>query len=215
MILDKISVGPLRVNNYLIVCEETKEAALFDAGGNIEATKQLVSKHDANLKYILNTHGHFDHICGVDEVKKEYDCKMLIHKADEEMVKNLKQTLVVFGMPDYEVPEVDEFVEENQIINIGNIKIQVIHTPGHSKGCVCYLVNEQNVLISGDTLFARSVGRTDLPGASYKEIKNSIMNKLFELKDEVNVYPGHGKSTTIGEEKIENPLFGQNVTEVY
>ena len=206
MIIKTLVVGPFEVNNYLVIDEETKEAVLIDAGGNFEATKKVLDENEAKLKCILNTHGHLDHIAGDQEIQEKLGVKVLCHKADEFLVSALKQHLAHYGMPEYEIPRIDIFVEDEQEIVAGNMRFKVIHTPGHSPGAVCYLID--NVLFSGDTLFADAVGRTDLPGGSYDELKNSIQQKLFTLDDDIVVYPGHGSETTIGYEKAENPFFG-------
>jgi len=206
MILKHFTAGELETNNYLVICEETREAALIDAGGNYEKTVRLLKENNANLKYILHTHGHFDHVQGDWELQKNFDVKILIHKDDESLAKSLKQQLMMFGMKSAESPKIDGFLEDNQIIEVGKLKLKVIHTPGHTQGGVCFLVDKS--LFSGDTLFADSVGRTDLPGGSYEALGNSIKNKLFTLDEDIIVYSGHGSSTTIGYEKQNNPYFG-------
>ncbi|MFH0703176.1 MAG: MBL fold metallo-hydrolase [bacterium] len=207
MIIRTLNIGPFQVNNYLIVCRDTLESALIDAGGDYKATIKLASEYNAKIKYVLNTHGHLDHIAGDFDLQTKGGAKILIHKADEFLVNSLKEHLKTYGMPEYEPPKPDEFIEDGQEIKIGDLTIKVIHTPGHSPGSVCYLLN--NILFSGDTLFADSVGRTDLPGGSYEELANSIKNKLFTLDDATIVYAGHGAATTILNEKLHNPFFGK------
>lgn len=209
MIIKTLNIGSLRVNNYLVICEKTQEAALIDAGGDYQATVNLANENNAKIKYILNTHGHFDHIAGDSELQVKNKVKVFLHKEDESLVESFKNYLMLYDMPDYDPPKVNEFVNDGQEIKVGELNFKVIHTPGHSSGSVSYLID--NVLFSGDTLFAESVGRTDLPGGSYEAIKNSIINKLFVLDDNTIVYPGHGYSTTIGYEKVYNPFFGKNV----
>ena len=207
MLIKTLIVGDFQCNNYLVVCEDTHEAALIDAGGDYDATMLEVRKANAKLKYVLHTHGHLDHIPGDIELKAKAGAKIFIHQADQFLVDKFKDQLMMFGLPDMEIPVVDEYVEDGQIIKVGNLELKVIHTPGHSPGSVCYLV--ENHLFSGDTLFKDSVGRTDLPGGSYEQLGKSIVNRLFTLGDEVNVYPGHGAPTTIGHEKRNNPFFGK------
>lgn len=206
MILKHFTAGEYETNNYLVICEETREAALIDAGGNYEKTVSLLKETKAELKYILHTHGHFDHIQGDWEIQKNFDVKIFIHKNDEILAKSLKQQLMIFGMKSAESPKIDGYLEDGQIIEVGNLKLKVIHTPGHTSGGVCFLVDK--TLLSGDTLFADNVGRTDLHGGSYEVLGNSIKNKLFTLDEDITVYPGHGPSTTIGHEKQNNPYFG-------
>jgi hydroxyacylglutathione hydrolase len=209
MIIRVLTVGAFQVNNYLVVCPETKKAAIIDAGGDYELTVATANEYEAQIEYVLNTHGHLDHIAGDFDLQTKTGAKVLMHKDDEVLANSLKEHLKLYGMPDYEVPRIDAFVVDGQEINVGNITFKVIHTPGHSKGSVCYLV--KGILFSGDTLFADSVGRTDLPGGSYEELEQSIKKKLFTLEDTTIVYPGHGRATTIEEERLHNPYFGIEV----
>lgn len=206
MIFKHFTAGIYETNNYLIICEKTREAALIDAGGNYEKTISLLKENNAELKYILHTHGHWDHIQGDNKLQKSTGAKVLINKEDEFLVKALEQQLLMHGINPELPPEINGFLEDNQEIQVGELKLKVIHTPGHSPGGVCFLA--EKTLISGDTLFAESVGRTDLPGGSFEVLGNSIKNKLFTLPEDITVYPGHGPSTTIGHEKQNNPYFG-------
>lgn len=205
MIIKTLNMGDFRVNNYLVIDEETKEAVLIDAGGDYEATVAEAKKNNVEIKLLLNTHGHLDHIAGNYDLQTKLGVKVLLHKGDQPLVDLLKEHLKTFNMPDYEVPKIDEYIEDGQEITLGSLKFKVIHTPGHSQGGVCFLI--ENHLFSGDTLFADSVGRTDLPGGSYEQLGKSIVEKLYTLDDAVVVYPGHGYTTTIGAEKLTNPFF--------
>ncbi|HSA06830.1 MAG TPA: MBL fold metallo-hydrolase [Candidatus Gastranaerophilales bacterium] len=207
MIIKTFTVGAFASNNYLVVCNKTKDAVLIDAGGDYNATIKELKSLQANLKYIFYTHAHLDHISGDFELKSKINVKTFLHKDDQFLVDKFKEQLFMFGMPQTETPLIDEYVEDGQILEVGALKFKVIHTPGHSPGSVSYLVND--VVFSGDTLFADSVGRTDLPGGSYEQLRDSIINKLFVLDDKIKVYPGHGESTTIGHEKQNNPFFGK------
>lgn len=207
MIIKTLTVGNLACNNYLVVCESTRQAVIIDAGGEVDVVMREIKAANAELKYILHTHGHFDHVAGNYLLRKQTGAKALIHKDDMPLIGMFKQHLMMFGEPDAENPVIDEHVEDEQVINVGEMSFKVIHTPGHSAGGVCYLVD--NVLFSGDTLFAGSIGRTDLPGGSFEKIGESIVNKLFALNDYVKIYPGHGPSTTIGYEKQNNPYLGE------
>ncbi len=208
MIIKKLTVGAFASNNYLVICEDTKEAVLIDAGGDYKATIREIEAAGADLKCIFYTHAHLDHISGDRELKKNLRVRTYLHTDDKFLVDMFRQQLKMFGMPQTESPVVDEFVKDGQELTVGNLKFKVIHTPGHSPGSVCYLVNDS--LFAGDTLFADSVGRTDLPGGSYEQLKDSIVNKLFILDESIKVYSGHGSSTTIGYEKQNNPFFGIN-----
>ena len=198
MIIKTFVEPPIDNNNYLLVDEETKEAALIDCSAIDDNIKQTLNELDAKLKYILLTHGHFDHIAGI----REQDAKVVMHDADMGWVKNVNQFMPMFGMPDMSIPKIDKFIEDGDIIKLGNLDIKVIHTPGHTKGGVCYLVND--TLFSGDTIFKESVGRCDLEGGNFEELVSSIENKIYSLPDDTKILPGHGKSTTVGWEKTHN-----------
>ena len=207
MILKQFTAGPYEANNYLIIDEETKKAALVDASGDFKKVKALLEDNGATLEKILLTHGHFDHIGGCYEFQKSLGAKVFIHKEDTEMVTKLKTQLQMFGLPPQEEPKVDGFIQDNEIIELGTLKIKAIHTPGHTKGGVCYVVEDK--IFSGDTIFLQSVGRTDLPGGSYNELEDSITQKLFTLDGDFTIYAGHGPSTTLKKERFSNPFFGK------
>ena len=196
MIIQRFVQGAYQANNYLITDEESGESVLIDCSDKIPEIDESV-----NLKYILLTHGHFDHVLGVNH----YDAPVLIHKKDVLQLKSTNAVLLMYGLPTGETPRHDGFVKDGDELFIGNTKIKVIHTPGHTKGCVCYLIDGK--LFSGDTLFLETVGRTDLPGGNFKKLENSVKNILFQLDDSTVVYPGHGAETTIGHEKLHNEVL--------
>ena len=205
MIIETLTVGAFQVNNYLVV-DENNDAVLIDAGGDYDATLKALKKYNAKLKYILNTHAHMDHIAGDYDLQTKLGAKVFLNKEDEFLFDAFQDHLKMFGMPYYKTPKVDEYIIDGQEIKLGNLHFKVITTPGHSPGSVCFLID--NVLFAGDTLFADTVGRTDLPGGSYEELESSIKNKLFTLDESIVVYAGHGASTTIEHEKYFNPFFG-------
>ena len=202
MIIKTYIEQPIENNNYLIIDEESKEAALIDCSAIDDAIELELKKNGATLKYILLTHGHFDHISGI---KNERNAQVLMHSADNEWVTQVNTYLPMLGMPAMDVPRIDKFIEDNEIIKLGNLEIKVIHTPGHTQGGVCYYV--EGNLFSGDTIFRESVGRCDLPGGDYNQIVDSIEQRIFTLPDEVVIYPGHGKTTTVGWEKVHNSFM--------
>jgi len=202
MIIKTYIEQPIENNNYLIIDEVSKEAALIDCSAIDDAIELELKKNGATLKYILLTHGHFDHISGI---KNERNAQVLMHSADNEWVTQVNTYLPMLGMPAMEVPRIDKFIEDNEIIKLGNLEIKVIHTPGHTQGGVCYYV--EGNLFSGDTIFRESVGRCDLPGGDYNQIVDSIEQRIFTLPDEVVIYPGHGKTTTVGWEKVHNSFM--------
>lgn len=208
MIFKSYKASDFGTNNYLLVDENSKEAALFDCTGDFEVIKKDIDKTGAKLKYILLTHAHFDHITGCNEFKAAYkNAKLCMHKQDEILLDNIEKQCAYFGLPCVKKPEIDMFIDENSTLTLGDKKIKVIHTPGHTLGGCCYLIDD--LLISGDTLFYEEIGRCDLPGGSFQAIEKSIREKLFTLPDNTKVYPGHGDSSTIGHEKEHNAYFGK------
>ena len=207
MILKQIISGPFEANNYLIIDKDTKKAVLIDASGSFDKIKAELDTYDAVLEKVLLTHAHIDHIAGCYEIQEKLGAKVFINEEDMFLVKNLKQQLQMFGLPPAQEPQIDGFIKDGDSINIGNLEIKVIHTKGHSKGGSCFLLEDK--LFSGDTLFLGSVGRTDLPGGDYKELEESITQKIFTLKGDLKIYPGHGPATSLEREKLDNPFFGQ------
>jgi hydroxyacylglutathione hydrolase len=205
MIIKRLEVGPLMTNCYIVGCEDTKEAAVIDPGDNVNDILFLLAKNKLTLKYILNTHGHFDHTGGNKELKESTNAKLMIHKADEIMIKNLSTLGREFGLSVENSPSADGYLDDNDIISFGNIKLKVLHTPGHSQGGVSFYM-EGHAFV-GDTLFNGSIGRTDFPGGDYNVLISGVKEKLFVLDDITKVYPGHGPETTIGHEKRYNMFF--------
>lgn len=202
MILETFVLGPIENNNFLLVDEESKEAVLIDCTQPSDDIDLAIKKHGAKLKYILLTHGHFDHVLGINATRAKYGCKALLHEDDRELLANVPNFSLKFGLPRAEAQTIDEYITENTPIKLGDKEIKVIHTPGHTKGGVCYLIDKK--LFSGDTLFLESVGRTDLPDGHFGHLKSSIKEKLFVLDDNIDVYTGHGPKTTIVHEKQYN-----------
>ena len=222
MIIKTFIEPPIDNNNYVLIDEETKEGALIDCSSpaiwnKVPYTRGRVSVstvgenreeiENVTLKYILLTHGHFDHIAGIKS-KNSYlpdsteRPQIYMHKDDLNWVQEVNTFMPMMGMPEMDIPQIDVFVEDRDVIKLGNIEIRVIHTPGHTQGGVCYYTN--GVLFSGDTIFREAVGRCDLQGGNFEQIVDSIENKLYKLPDDTIIYPGHGKQTTIGWEKEHN-----------
>lgn len=200
MIIKSFIEPPIENNNYLLIDEESREAALIDCSTMDENILIELKKHNAILKYVLLTHGHFDHIGGLNDLPE--GVKVLMHKNDMEWVKEVNTYLPMIGMPSMEIPKIDEFIEDKQVIKLGDSEIKVIHTPGHTQGGVCFYINGN--LFSGDTIFRESVGRCDLPGGNFNQIVESIEQQIFTLPSETVIYPGHGKTTTVEWEKEHN-----------
>ena len=195
--------GPIENNCYLITDEKTNKSALVDC--TEDSDKMMNFIEGANLEYILLTHGHFDHIGAVDEVREKYDIKVYAAAAEKETLQNTDINLSSQFGAGFKV-EADEYLNDGQEIELLGEKVRCILTPGHTKGGMCYYFTNSGMLFSGDTLFQQSVGRTDFPGGSMSEIVRSIREKLFILPDYVRVYTGHGMMTTIKDEKMLNPF---------
>lgn len=204
MIVVTLPVGLIQTNCYIVGCEETKEGAIIDPGGHPERILAQVERYGLTIKYVLNTHGHFDHTDANGALVAATGAPLGLHPQDRTLLKQ-SGGAALFGLhadpsppPDLELCDGDELV-------IGQLRFQVLHTPGHTPGHVCFYEADEGVLFDGDVLFYRSVGRTDLPGGSWQRLMDSIQRVLFALPDETVVYSGHGPATTIGDEKRLNP----------
>lgn len=213
MILKCITVGPFFMNCYIAGCEETKEAVIIDPGDEIDRILKALDSACLVPKLILNTHGHIDHSGGVQELKERTGLKFMMHKGDLPIVKSLPEQVRYFGLPPVKAPEVDGFLEDGDEIDVGEIKFKVLHTPGHTPGGLCF--HHDAKVIVGDALFAGSIGRTDLPGGSFRQLIDSIRSKLLTLDPETEVYCGHGPSTTIGYEMRHNPFLQPGAEFIY
>ena len=207
MKLEIVQTGPIDVNTYILMDEESKEAILIDVGGEFENIKKELDSKEYKINFILNTHGHFDHVLGEVESQQKYpEIKILMHKDDIPHILNMKQEMQYFGM-NYKTDSLtlNEFIDENSSLFIGKNKIQIFHTPGHSKGSLSFYVDGK--VFTGDALFYGSIGRTDFYDGDYDTLIESIKTKLLSLPEETIVYPGHGPHTTIQKEKKTNPYL--------
>lgn len=205
MIIKTYPCGPFDANNYLVIDEASKEAVLIDSSEFNQEITDEVQKQGAKVKYILITHGHFDHILGINDMKKAFNAEVIVPAEDVILIENVNQHAKFFGEEILEKPEHDKTYDEVSELSIGDKKIEIIKTPGHTEGGVSLLIG--NDLFSGDTLFKDSFGRTDLYGGSTKKIVNSIVNVLFNLPENTIVHAGHGPSSTIGYEKNNNDIL--------
>ena len=208
MLVKTYITGILENNNYLLYDEKSKEAVLFDCTEYLPEVKDFLEKNGITLKYVLLTHGHFDHLLGLKELHQNMpNVPIYAHKDDKDLIENVASFVDRFvgGFGKVDVPPITKYIDENEDLSIGDEKIKIYHTAGHTKGVVCYFGDDK--LFSGDTIFLGSVGRTDLPGGSYESLRNSVRQVLNDLDDNVKIYTGHGDTTTVGYEKVNSPVL--------
>ena len=208
MIIKDLTVGPIQANCFILGCEETLSAAVIDPGDEVDRILLTLAELKLKVTHIINTHGHFDHVGGNKQLKQSTGADLLIHPNDAPMLDQLAATAASWGMSAENSPPADRLVNDGESIQVGNISLKVLHTPGHTTGGIS-LYSDGAVFV-GDTLFAGSVGRTDFPGGDFGTLRTSIHEKLFTLDDDTQVYPGHMGVTTIGREKAHNPFVGVN-----
>lgn len=208
MIFETIVVGELGVNCYLLADSQTKEGVVIDPGAEPERILSVVQKNGVKVVAVLNTHGHFDHIGGNRKVAQTTGAPLMINKEDEPFLSRASTSAKMYGLRADDSPVPSSYLAEGDLIRFGGHEIKVIHIPGHSQGGSCFYLGKDGILISGDSLFAESIGRTDLPGGSQTQLVGAIRAKLMTLPEKVKVFPGHGPATTIGHEKKHNPYLG-------
>lgn len=208
MIHEVIPVGMLQCNCSIVGDEATREAVVIDPGDDIELVRQVLARHKLNVKYIVATHAHIDHVGGIEKLQRATGAAVLMHQEDLPLYQNLAMQAAFLGVRPPGMVEVDQFLKEGDVLRWGGLSLETLHTPGHSPGSLSlYLPGEHERIFAGDTLFQGSIGRTDLWGGSYDEILRSIKNTLLPFPDSTPVFPGHGPPTTIGEERESNPFL--------
>jgi hydroxyacylglutathione hydrolase len=207
MIHEVIPVGPLQCNCSILGDERTLEAIVVDPGDDIDDVIAIIAKHGLTVKQVVITHGHIDHIGGAMKLKASTGAAIHMNEGDEMQVKMLPMQAAWVGMESPGKVSVDQHIRDGDLITAGGLEGLVLHTPGHTEGSTCLYLPNEGKLIAGDTLFAGSIGRTDLPGGSFDKIMDSLHGRLMALPDEVVVVPGHGPITTIGEERETNPFI--------
>ena len=205
MIIKTITVSPFAENCYIVASEKTRRGVVIDPGDEIDRIIAEIEDAGVTVSKIINTHGHIDHTAGVKEMQEKLGIPFFIHEEDMDFLKIIEEQAQMFGMETRGVPEVEGFLNEGDTIEFDDIILSVLHTPGHSPGGICFL-GEKDILV-GDTLFAGSIGRTDLPGGNYDQLIDSVDTKLMPLDEKMNVFSGHGPPTTIGVEKRTNPFL--------
>lgn len=201
----KLEVGNLGTNCYIVWCEQTHKAIVIDPGADAERILAAIRAKQLTVEYIVNTHGHADHIGALTTIKEATGAPVLIHSADAAMLTSGTKNLSVFLGAELLCPPPDQLLKASDTIIAGTVKLTVRETPGHTLGGICLIGD--GIVFSGDTLFAESIGRSDFPGGSHKQLIASIINELMILPDEWVVYPGHGADTTIGWERQHNPFL--------
>jgi hydroxyacylglutathione hydrolase len=207
MILKMLTVGPFQENCYVIGDQESGIGALIDPGDEAARIAMAVEETGLDIGSIIVTHTHIDHVGAVAALADEYACPVLMHDEAEPMLKELPTQAMMMGIRFGKLPEVDRYVEDEEIVEVGDLRLRSLYTPGHSPGHLAFYLQDEGLVLSGDALFAGSVGRVDLPGGSMEVLMQSIEERLLTLPEETVVYPGHGPRTTIGNERTSNPFL--------
>lgn len=211
MILETFPVGPLQCNCTILGDETTGQAMVVDPGDNIPQILAFLARHKLSLKQVIVTHGHIDHIGGAARLKKATGAPVFLNQNDLPQLTMMDMQASWLGVPTPEIAPPDASAEEGMTVGIAGHTAQILHTPGHTQGSICLHFVPENLLLAGDTLFAGSIGRTDLPGGDSKQILRSLHDRLLILPDQTRVIPGHGRATTIGEERQSNPFLQPGV----
>ncbi len=207
MILEKLTVGPFQENCYIVGDEATGAGALFDPGDEAARIALAVEQTNLEVAQIIITHAHIDHVGAVAALVDEYACPVLMHAEAEPMLKQLPSQALMMSLRFGKVPAVDGYIEDEDVVSVGGLSFTALHTPGHAPGHLAFYAPGEGLVISGDALFAGSVGRVDLPGGNMEVLMRSINERLLTLPDETAVLSGHGPETTIGEERAHNPFL--------
>ena len=207
MLIERVIVGALQTNSYIVFDQEFGEGLIIDPGGEPQKIIRKVEERGVKVRGIYATHCHFDHILAVRDLREVLGCRFYIHRADEEVLeRSVEDAKMYLGLSSFDPPKPDGYIDNGDVIEVGEIVLKVLHTPGHTPGSVSYVFD--GGVFAGDTIFAGSIGRTDMFGGNLKLLMRSIIEKLFKLPDHYVIYPGHGPTSTIGIEKRFNPYVG-------
>ena len=207
MIVEMLTVGPFQENCYIVGDEVSGEGALVDPGDEATRIALAVEQTGLEIGQIIITHAHIDHVGAIASLVAEYVCPVLMHEEAEAMLKTVPQQAMMMGLRFGQVPKVDRHVADEEVLEVGSLRLRSLYTPGHAPGHLAFLVEGEEVVFSGDALFAGSVGRVDLPGGSMEVLMRSIEDRLMPLPDDTRVLSGHGPETTIGRERMTNPFL--------
>ncbi len=207
MIQKGLTVGLLEVNCYILGDEKTKEAVVIDPGGDEEDILEALKNAELDLKYIIDTHGHFDHVDANQPLKKATGARIAIHEVDAQMLNHPSEEAMLFTGNRLRSSQADLLLKEGDLISFGPYQLKVLHTPGHTPGGISLVLEGEPSVYVGDLLFAGSIGRTDFPGGSFDDLIQAVRTKIFTLGDRYTVYPGHGPATSVGHERKYNPFF--------
>jgi hydroxyacylglutathione hydrolase len=207
MILIRLVVGPLQVNSFILADDKTREAIVIDPGDDAPDILKIIKEKGLTVRYIVNTHAHFDHVGANKAIREATGAELLLHEADAPVLATVSHQSRSFGMDPVSSPAADRLLKHGDIITAGEVSLKVLHTPGHTPGGISLL--EQGMVFTGDALFAGSIGRTDFPGGDLMTLLRSIKTHLMTLPDDTKVFSGHGPASTIGDERRENPFLNR------
>lgn len=207
MILEMLTVGPFQENCYVVGDEESMTGAIIDPGDEAARIALTVERVGLEISQIIVTHSHIDHVGAVAQLVDEYMCPVLMHEEAEAMLNTVPQQAMMMGMRFGKVPKIDRHIGDDEVLEVGSLRLRSLYTPGHAPGHLAFLVEDESTVFSGDALFAGSVGRVDLPGGSMEVLMRSISERLLTLPDDTRVLSGHGPETTIGRERVSNPFL--------
>ena len=207
MILEMLTVGPFQENCYVLGDEASGVGAVVDPGDEASRIAMAVEQTGLEIGSIIVTHAHIDHVGAVAALVDEYSCPVLMHAEAEPMLEQVPTQAMMMGLRFGKVPTVDHHIGEGEMVEVGDLRLRPLYTPGHAPGHLAFYIEEEGLVLSGDALFAGSVGRVDLPGGSMEVLMRSIEERLMTLPDETRVYPGHGPQTEIGSERATNPFL--------